>query len=78
MKTCEWDMIIGSMKNDLVRFVNSELSAENLYKKAVVLGVGPACRKLVKHGASRARRMSREALRRRSVVVTKVPDTLTV
>jgi len=77
MKTVEWDMIVNAMKSDLVRFVNGELSSHNFYKIAVKKGLGGPVRRLVRPGAERARKISREALRRRSVVVVKVPDTIT-
>lgn len=63
-----WSKIVPVMSDDLKAFVNQGLSAENLYKIAVSKGVGPELRPLIRSGASRGRRVAREALRRRNVV----------
>ena len=69
MKTVNWDVVVSSMKQDLLKFVRRELSSHNLYKKAVSLGIGSEVRRLVRPSAERARKITREALRRRNIVV---------
>lgn len=63
-----WEKVIPTLHVDLKSFVNRELSAENLYKSAIIKGVGPELRDLVRSGAHRARRAAREALRRRNLL----------
>lgn len=63
-----WSKMVPVLSPELKNFVNGNLSAENLYKKAVVKGVGPELRPLVRKGASRGRRVAREALRRRNLL----------
>lgn len=69
MKTVEWDMLVNALKGDLVDFVNGDMSSHNFYKIAVNAGLGGIARRLVRPGAARARKISREALRRRSILV---------
>ena len=63
-----WSKIVPVMSNDLQDFVAKKLSAENLYKKAVLVGIGSEVRPLVRAGADRGRRAAREALRRRNLI----------
>ena len=70
MKLVNWDLIVGVMQTELVQFASGQLSSHNLYKIAVGRGIGPEVRQLVRPGADRARKIAKEALRRRSVVVT--------
>jgi O-acetyl-ADP-ribose deacetylase (regulator of RNase III) len=63
-----WEKVIPTLQSDLKLFVNRELSAENLYKSAIIKGVGPELRDLVRSGANRARKVTREALRRRNLL----------
>lgn len=63
-----WTKVVPQMTNELNSFANKQLSAENLYKVAVARGVGPEVRPLVKRGAQRARKATREALRRRNLL----------
>lgn len=63
-----WSKIVSVMPNSLRSFVQNELSAENLYKEAVNLGVGPELRPLIRGGASKGRKVAREALRRRNLL----------
>jgi hypothetical protein len=73
MKKINWDLIVETMKSDLIDFASGQMSSHNFYKIAVLNGIGPEVRSLVRPGAERARKMAKDALRRRSVVVTKVP-----
>lgn len=63
-----WNNIIPEIRIELQKFVNRELSAENLYKVAVSKGIGPELRPLIRSGADRGRRIAREALRRRNLL----------
>lgn len=63
-----WSEIIPVMKNDLIKFVNREMSGENLYKVAVAKNLGPLVRPLVRNGVTRSRKAAREALRRRNLL----------
>lgn len=78
MKTVNWDLIVSTMKNELIDFASGQMSSHNFYKIAVGFGIGPEVRSLVRPGAERARKMAKDALRRRSVVVTKVPTHVTI
>lgn len=64
-----WTKIVPQMTNELQAFVNGELSAKSLYRTAVSLNLGPEIRPLVRSGADRARKVAREALRRRNLLV---------
>jgi hypothetical protein len=74
MKAVNWDLIVSNMKSELIDFVNHDMSGETFYKIGVSLGIGPECRYLIKLGADRARKNSREALRRRSIEIPKTVD----
>lgn len=63
-----WEKIVPMLSTDLKAFVNRELSAENLYKSAVSKGIGPELRSLIRSGAERGRKITREALRRRNLL----------
>lgn len=63
-----WSKIVPKMSQDLQKFVKNECSLENLYKRAILSGIGPEVRPLVRGGAKRARRVAREALRRRNLL----------
>lgn len=63
-----WEKIVPQLSSQLKLFVNRELSAENLYKAAVLRGIGPELRPLIRSGADRGRKIAREALRRRNLL----------
>ena len=63
-----WNKILPHLSSHLKLFVNRELSAENLYRAAVLKGIGPELRPLIRSGADRGRRIAREALRRRNLL----------
>jgi len=63
-----WNKIVPQITLELQAFVNNKLSAENLYKNAVSIGIGPEIRPLVRNGAQRGRKVAREALRRRNLL----------
>lgn len=63
-----WSKIVPQMTSELNLFVNHKLSAENLYKLAISKNLGKEIRPLIRNGASRGRRVAREALRRREVL----------
>lgn len=63
-----WNEVLSKMTSDVQAFVNRELSAKNLYKAAVIKGVGLELRSLVRSGADRGRKVAREALRRRNLL----------
>jgi hypothetical protein len=69
MKTVNWDLIVSTMKSELIDFINHDMSGETFYKIGVSLGIGPECRYLIKLGMGRARKNAREALRRRSIEI---------
>jgi hypothetical protein len=74
MKKVNWDLIVETMKQDLIDFASNQMSSHNFYKIAVINGIGAEVRSLVRPGASRARKMAKDALRRRSIVVPTTVD----
>lgn len=63
-----WNKVLSKMTSDVQAFVNRELSAKNLYKTAIIKGVGPELRPLIRSGADRGRKIARQALRRRNLL----------
>jgi hypothetical protein len=63
-----WEILIPVMRLELKNFVDGNLSGENLYKVAIKKNLGPEVRQLIRPGVSRARRITRAALRRRELV----------
>jgi hypothetical protein len=63
-----WEILIPVMRLELQNFVEGNLSGQNLYKAALKKNVGPEVRQLVRPGVARARKITREALRRRALV----------
>lgn len=74
MKTVNWDLIVETMKQDLIDFASTQMSSHNFYKIAVINGIGAEVRSLVRPGADRARSLARKALQRRSIEVPTTVD----
>ena len=64
-----WNKIISVMpKSTLTSFVFGDTSAKDLYSMAIAQGIGPEVRPMIRSGAARARKITREALRRRGLL----------
>jgi hypothetical protein len=67
-----WDSILESrdMQNCAVLFSLGVLSGDNFHQAGTLSGVGGQVRSLVRNGVTRARQLSRKALKRRGILST--------
>ena len=70
MKRLDWEKMTSSvpMIDKLLQFVNNEMSAREMYETSVNRPYSGEVRKLIRGGASRAKQVTRKALKRRGLI----------
>lgn len=63
-----WNVVVPNLTSELQNFVEGTVSGKQLYASAIQKSLGPEVRPLIRGGVVRARKVTREALRRRGLL----------